>query len=189
MGWSRLQFDAEGCLLQPGGITLSLSAIAKGYAVDAVAGYLDSIGARHHLVEIGGELRGTGVRSALQPWWVGVELPAPDCTLRPTRVALHGLSIATSGDYRRFLTRRDERLPHTIDPRTRRPVSHQVASVTVLHPSCMWADAWATALMVLGAEDGMRLAEAENLAALLQWRDADGAWIEATSSTLRALEA
>lgn len=193
MGWHRLRLDADGRLVQPGGFVLNLSAIAKGFAVDAVSNHLHECGFASHLVEIGGELRGCGVKPDLQPWWIEVEPPAPDCDLPPVRIALNSLSVATSGDYRRFVSVNGKRLPHTIDPRTRRPVQHGLASVTVIHESCMWADAWSTALMVMGPEAGLACAEREGLAALLRWRapehaERDGAWSEAVSRSWVSLE-
>lgn len=190
-GWQRLGWVAEHRqLTQPGDCRLDLSAIAKGHAVDRVSALLRDSGLPHHLVEIGGELRGEGLKPSGQPWWVDLESPDPACPLPPTRVALHGLSVATSGDYRRWRTADDgRRLSHTLDPRTGAPVAHDVASVTVLHPSAMWADAWATALMVLGPQEGLSLAEAEGLAAL--WIERPGAtapaWRETLSPALRAL--
>jgi FAD:protein FMN transferase len=142
---------------------LDFSGIAKGHAVDAVAERLRGLGLRDFLAEIGGELRGEGIKPDGQPWWVDLE-PAPGTTAAPIRVALHGLAIATSGDYRRSFRHQGRDYAHTLDPRTGRPLANGVASVTVLHPSCMHADAWATALTVLGPE-GMKLAEREGLAA------------------------
>lgn len=139
---------------------LDLSGIAKGYAVDAVAARLRALGCTDFLIEIGGELAGAGIQPDGQPWWVDVEIP-PGVTLGPLRVALHGLAIATSGDYRRHAAHGS----HTIDPRTGRPLANNVASVTVLHASCMHADAWASALTVLGPEEGLALAASEGLAA------------------------
>ncbi|MCP3730541.1 FAD:protein FMN transferase [Sphingomonas sp. MG17] len=139
---------------------LDLSGIAKGYAVDAVAAILRALGCRDFLVEIGGELTGAGIQPDGQPWWVDVEAP-PGIAMLPLRVALHGLAIATSGDYRRTSAQGS----HTIDPRTGRPSANGVASVSVLHASCMLADAWASALTVLGPEAGMALAGREGLAA------------------------
>nr|WP_318781324.1 FAD:protein FMN transferase [Sphingomonas aliaeris] len=141
-----------------GGLSLDLSGIAKGYAVDAVADLLAASGIAHALVEIGGELVGRGVRPDGQPWWVDLEVP-PGLTLAPFRVALHGLAVATSGDYRRG--------EHTIDPRTGYPVVDPVASVSVIHRSALAADAWATALTVLGVHEGIAMAEREGLAARL----------------------
>ncbi|WP_448662023.1 FAD:protein FMN transferase [Sphingomonas sp. CJ20] len=144
-------------------VALDFSGIAKGHAVDAVAERLHGAGLSDFLVEIGGELRGEGIKPDGQPWWVDVE-PVPGIPTAPLRVALHGLSIATSGDYRRGFTQDGQRYAHTIDPRTGRPLANGVASVSVLHPRCMLADAWATALGVLGPA-GMALADREGLAA------------------------
>ncbi len=146
--------------------TLDFSGIAKGHAVDAVAERLLALGIADVLVEIGGELRGEGIKPDGQPWWVDVEAApgAPVAPVAPIRVALHGLSIATSGDYRRSFRHEGHDYAHTLDPRTGRPLANGVASVTVLHPSAMRADAWATALGVLGPE-GMALAAREGLAA------------------------
>jgi thiamine biosynthesis lipoprotein len=190
MGWSQPTLDPDGRLRQPGGIALDLSAIAKGFAVDALAAYLVACRLPHHLVEVGGELRGQGVKPDGQPWWVELESPAAGdeaCGLAPTRVALHGLAVATSGDYRRCYTHAGRQLSHTIDPRSRAPVAHGLASVTVLHAQCMLADAWSTALMVLGPRAGLALANAEGLAALLVWRQPGGGWGEAMSQAARSL--
>ena len=154
-GWQRLRHH-EGRLLQPGGLALDLSGIAKGHAVDAVAELLHDQGMAHALVEIGGELAGRGIRPDGDPWWVDLEDP-PGVSLPRLRVALHGLAVATSGDYRRGR--------HTIDPRTGRSVSNGLRSVSVIHASAMLADAWATALTVLGPEAGLALANREALAA------------------------
>ncbi|MDT8759441.1 FAD:protein FMN transferase [Sphingomonas psychrotolerans] len=145
------------------GAALDFSGIAKGYAVDAVAACLTGMGLEDFLVEIGGELRGAGIKPDGQPWWVDVEQP-PGAATMPIRVALHGLAIATSGDYRRQVEVAGRRYAHTLDPRTGAPLDNGVASVTVLHPECMYADAWATALTVLGPERGLAVAEREGLA-------------------------
>jgi thiamine biosynthesis lipoprotein len=138
-GWQRLTYDHENSrLLQPGGLRLDLSGIAKGYAVDALSALLRKRGCRHFLVEIGGELVGSGLRPDGDPWWVDLETPTVD--VPPLRIALHQLAVATSGDYVRGR--------HTIDPRSAVPVEHAMA-VSVLHRSAMLADAWATALSVL----------------------------------------
>jgi thiamine biosynthesis lipoprotein len=142
---------------------LDFSGIAKGFGVDHACDWLRTLGLRHFLLEVGGELRGEGVKPDGQPWWVDVQTP-PGVTMPPLRVALHGLAIATSGDYRRWLDAGGRRYSHTLDPRTGHPVQGDVRSVTVLHPSCMMADAWATAITVLGPDRGLALAERHRLA-------------------------
>jgi FAD:protein FMN transferase len=167
-GWQRLKVDTNAMRLQqPGGMELDLSAVAKGFAVDEVSRFMRSAGVQHHLVDIGGELRGVGMKPDGQPWWVDVQLP-PQCTgVMPSRIALHGLAVATSGDYLQGFGIGTRHYSHCIDPRSGQPVNNGVCSVTVLHTSCMEADAWSTALMVLGPEAGMAVAEAGQFA--VQW--------------------
>jgi thiamine biosynthesis lipoprotein len=116
-------------------------------------------------VEVGGELRGCGLKPDGQPWWVQLEEPDPASPGRGTVLALHGLSVATSGDYRRWFEHGGRRYSHTIDPRNGLPIRHGLACVTVVHASCMSADAWSTALGVLGPEAGPALANRLGLAA------------------------
>ncbi|MDG2535526.1 FAD:protein FMN transferase [Sphingomonas sp. HITSZ_GF] len=151
---------------------LDFSGIAKGHGVDRVAEMLRSMEIPDFLVEIGGELRGEGIKPDGQPWWVDLEA-VPGSRLAPLRAALHGLSVATSGDYRRSFAHAGRDYAHTLDPRTGRPLENRVASVTVLHSCCMLADAWATALSVLGP-DGMALAGRDGLAVHMVLRKGAG---------------
>lgn len=178
----RVVLDAAGRrALQPGHAQLDLSSIAKGFAVDALAATLERHGIHHYLVEVGGELRGAGLKPDGQPWWVALE-GVPDAgDGEPVVVALHGLSVATSGDYRRYFQHLGQRASHTLDPRTGRPIDNGVASVTVLHRDCMAADALSTALTVLGPQEGMRFAQQEGLAARFLVRR--GAGLEELCST------
>jgi thiamine biosynthesis lipoprotein len=173
-GWHRLSLDsAEQRIRQPGDLFLDLSSIAKGYAVDQIAALLEQQGLRHYLVEIGGELRGAGCKPDGMPWWVEVEVGDQSQSSR-TLLALHDCAVATSGDYRRYREADGRRYSHTIDPRTGFPIESDLASVTVLGVDCMHADAWATALHVLGLHAGLALAESHHLAALLVKRTASG---------------
>lgn len=189
--WRALQWQAASRRLhQPGGVRLDFSAIAKGYAVDRVSRRLSGMGLRHSLVEVGGELRGQGLRLGGQPWWVDLESPptAPgQDALATTRVALHGLCVATSGDYRRVYTHDGVRWPHTIDPRHGRPLANGLASVSVLHRQCLWADAWSTALTVLGREQGLALATVHGIAALFVQREPDGRLTESLTPAMKEL--
>lgn len=146
------------------GAALDLSGIAKGYGVDLVAEWLLGNGVRHFLLEVGGELRGEGIRPDGQPWWVDVEMP-PSSSIAPWRIALHDLSVATSGNYRRGFVADGRHYSHSFDPATGRPIVNGVSSVTVLHRECMMADGWATALTVLGPEAAISLADERDLAA------------------------
>ncbi len=170
-GWTRLERQGAA-LRQPGGLELDLSGIAKGYGVDAAFLALKALGVRHALVEIGGELRGEGVQPDGQPWWVEIETPPGMTASEPIVVALHGLSLATSGDYRRFRMDSGRRRSHTIDPRTGSPVEMAAASVSVLAETCMDADALCTVLMVLGPDAGLTWATERDVAAC--WRLRDG---------------
>lgn len=163
-------------------VTLDLCGIAKGYVVDCVSHLLTARGAPHHLVEIGGELRGNGVKPDGMPWWVELERPPGEEAGSATLAALYGLSIATSGDYRHFFERDGRRYAHTIDPATGRPVDGALASVTVLHRDCMRADAEATAIVVLGVDAGLAHAEAHGLAARVIERTAAGLVVRDTSA-------
>lgn len=184
---TKVQFDAVSRrLLQPGGAQLDLSSVAKGFAVDQLARCLEARGLHHYLVEVGGELRGGGLKPDGQPWWVALE-GVPDLAYdEETVVALHGLAVATSGDYRRHFQHAGWRASHTLDPRTGYPIRNGVASVTVIHRECMAADALSTALSVLGPDAGLALAERHHLAARFLIR-APGALQEVTSSAFRAM--
>lgn len=145
---------------------LDLSGIAKGYAVDLAAEWLLDIGVRHFLLEVGGEVRGEGIRPDGQPWWVDVEMP-PTSSIPPWRIALHDLSVATSGNYRRGFSAGGRHYSHSFDPATGRPIVSGVSSVTVLHRDCISADGWATALTVLGPEAAIALADEQGLPACI----------------------
>ncbi|MFZ2998170.1 FAD:protein FMN transferase [Sphingobium sp.] len=166
-------------------IALDFSGIAKGFAVDAVADTLRALEADNFLIEIGGELRGQGIKPDIQPWWVDVEAPT-GLSVPILRIALCGQSVATSGDYRRYRMEGARRLSHSIDPATQAPIDHGVASVTVLHERAMMADAWATAITVLGPDRGMALATRHGLAARLVMRD-DGRGMEHMTPALAAM--
>lgn len=170
-GWEHVRLDDDaGCAWQPGRIHLDLSSIAKGYGVDAAAQSLDGLGVANYLMEVGGELRARGHRPDGHPWRVAIEVPdgSDDHALA---LVLTERSIATSGDYRRYRDSGAGRYAHTIDPRTGRPAANAVASVTVVHQHCMRADALATALTVLGEQEGLDYAQRHALAALFIVRD------------------
>jgi FAD:protein FMN transferase len=138
---------------------LDLCGIAKGYAVDRMAHVLQKHGVRHALAALDGELRAVGGQSGGLAWSVALE--SPEVGRRAVRgvIELEDLAVATSGDYRHFLEVGGTRLAHTMDPRRWVPVNNGVASVTVLAPTCMQADAWATALLVAGPGEGLAMAQ------------------------------
>jgi thiamine biosynthesis lipoprotein len=146
-------------------LELDLGGIAKGYGVDLAASALDAAGAEHYMVEAGGEVRTRGVNANGQPWRIGIE--QPDAMPQRARfiVPLSGRAMATSGDYRNYFEAAGRRYSHEIDPRTGAPIDHRLCSVTVVAEDCMRADALATALLVLGPDRGVQLAESLGLAA------------------------
>ena len=172
VGYELLEIDRARSTLRKrhADLSVDLSAIAKGYAVDAVASLLAAAGWQDYLVEIGGELRGSGVGDHGGPWRVAIERPVPGTASLHRIIPLTNSAIATSGEYRNFYDRDGVRVSHTIDPRTGRPVTHRLASVSVVADRCAIADARATALEVLGPDDGYTLAVEEGWAALfLVW--------------------
>jgi len=153
------------------GLYIDLSAYAKGLAADEIAALLDKKGIANYLVEIGGDLRARGHNASNASWRVAIESPYQPGRAVEKIMHISDLSVATSGDYRNFFEFEGRRYSHTIDPRTGRPVAHNLASVTVLAEDAAKADALATALMVLGPEAGMAFAERESIAAYMLLRD------------------
>lgn len=188
--WRQLLLDeADGTLRQPGGLRLDLSAIAKGYGVDLAVRELQAQGVASALVEVGGELYGYGRKPDGQAWRVLVE-SAPDedaqAATPPRVLALDGRAVATSGDRWHRFEQDGQRYSHTLDPRSGVPIAASLAAVSVVAADAMRADAWATALSVLGADTGLACAEREGLAARFLLRD--GARVqERLSSAFAAL--
>lgn len=142
------------------GISCDFSAIAKGFGVDKVAEYLDSKGFKNYLVEIGGEIKTKGKNHKGKIWRVGIAAPDGSPSYKKV-LLLKNTSMATSGDYHNYFEKDGIRYSHTIDPTTGRPITHKLVSVTVIHTSCMKADALATAINVMGPEKGYKLAVKE----------------------------
>lgn len=140
---------------------LDCSAVAKGYGVDQVALMLDEKGIKNYMVEIGGEIAAKGVSQKKQPWRIGVTKPTDDSLSvnneLETVLQLTDIAMATSGNYRNFYYKDGKKYAHTIDPKTGKPVQHNVLSATVLAPSCARADAYATSFMVLGLEKAQEI--------------------------------
>lgn len=177
VGFEKLEFRTGAIRKKHPQVYVDLSAIAKGFAVDQVAEYLESQGVQTLMVEIGGEVRTKGRKSNGEPWKVGVDNPdARDRTLQKI-IPLVDLSVATSGDYRNYIEKEGKRYSHIIDPATAKPTRHNLASVTVIHRKCLVADALATALMVMGVEKGYQMAVQENLAVLFIFRE-DNRFVE-----------
>ena len=172
VGYRRIEIDrAEGTVAKVSRETvIDLSAIAKGYGVERVASDLVTLGITRSLVEVGGELKATGMIRGGGAWRVGIELPDESVRELYGTVELIDEAIATSGDYRNFQESEGVRYAHIIDPRTGWPIPFTGASVSVIHGNAAAADAWATALTVLGPVEGYDLAQREGIAALFVGR-------------------
>ncbi len=160
-------------LTKKGDQYVDLSAIAKGYGVDEVAALLEQHGIKDYLVEIGGELRASGVKPGNVDWRIAIESPVAGERDVERVVSVSDTGIATSGDYRNYFEENGQRFSHTIDPRTGRPITHKLASVTVLRPKCYEADALATTLMVLGDQAGPAFAKEHGIAAFFIIKQGD----------------
>ncbi|ELR65188.1 Thiamin biosynthesis lipoprotein ApbE [Photobacterium marinum] len=147
---------------------VDLSSIAKGFGVDVVADYFEQLNAADYLVEIGGELRLKGNNLEGTPWRIAIEKPTDDGSRAVQEIIEPGnMAVATSGDYRNYFEEDGVRYSHLINPKTCKPISNHVVSVTVLHPSSMTADAMATAFSVMGEKKTLELAKKEKLPVLL----------------------
>jgi FAD:protein FMN transferase len=166
-------------------LRLDLSAVAKGYAVDALAEVLEDQGINDYLVEIGGEMRVAGSRSDGAPWRIAIEQPLEGGRDIAASIPLARTGVATSGNYRNFYLEDGQRYVHTLDPVSGQPVRHKLASVTVLDPSCARADALATALLVLGEAAGRTFCEQHELAAYFLIHEQEGLAVYASPAFQR----
>lgn len=168
----KLELDrARGRVRKRGPLRLDLSGIAKGYGVDQMAHCLGRWGITRYLVGIDGEMRACGAKPGADPWTVAVEKPAYGVREVAGIMELRDTAIATSGDYRRWIEVAGQRYGHTMHPALQQPVLNRLAAVTVLAPTCMLADAWATALLVMGEDDGVNLARERGMDVLFVLRD------------------
>lgn len=174
VGQARLlDLDAQAPTLAKAdpAVGINLGAIAKGYGVDAVAETLQGFGIENYMVEIGGDLVTAGTNDKNEPWRIGIEKPETGAQAVQLVVPISDQGLATSGDYRNFFEHDGVRYSHILDPVTGRPITHNTTSVTVIAESAMLADAWATAMLVLGAETGSKVAETHKIAVFFISRD------------------
>ncbi|MGR8935111.1 MAG: FAD:protein FMN transferase [Gammaproteobacteria bacterium] len=189
VGMARVDVDTEKLLLrrQDPAIQIDMSSIAQGYTVAAVAKLLENRGIHNYLAEIGGEMRVKGTKADGEPWRIAIEKPTPFTREIQRIIEIHqknGTAVMTSGTYRNFFEENGRVYSHIIDPRTGRPVTHQLLSVTVLGDDPVWADAWGTALLCVGEKEAIEIAEKERLKALLIYREG-GEFKEAMSSAFQ----
>ena len=154
----RVQFDPPAIRKAIPEMYVDLSSIAKGYGVDKVSEYLLKLGLNNFMVEIGGEVRANGKNQNNEYWRIGISTPDNSGNIEKV-VQLNNQSMATSGDYHNYFMKNGKRYSHTIDPRTGYPITHNLASVSVITKTCMMADGYATALDVLGPGKGMLYAD------------------------------
>jgi thiamine biosynthesis lipoprotein len=187
-GSVAVELDARaGTIRRHAPVSLNLSGIAKGFGVDRAALALQRLGIDDFMVEVGGEIRTQGRNDRGQPWQLAIERPdaMPQRALR--LLPLQGKALATSGDYRNYFMHEGRRYSHEIDPTSATPVSHALASVSVVADDCMQADAWSTALFVLGPRRGYALAESLGLAAYFVLRQGGDRFDERPTPAFAAL--
>lgn len=168
VGYQKVEIDPVALTLrktQPD-VSCDLNAIAQGYTVDKLAADLDALGYVSYMVEVGGEVRTRGLNASGLPWQIGIEKPITTGRALEMTVSLKDMALSTSGDYRNYYERNGLRISHHIDPRTGRPVAYKLASVSVINKRCALADAYATALIVLGPDAGYQFAVKQDLPAL-----------------------
>lgn len=176
VGWDKLEIrsDPPSVRRLADGVAVDLSSIAQGFAVDEAAAVLDRLGVADYCLDLSGDIRTRGCNARGRPWQIAIESPREERVEAQRVVSISGMSLTTSGDYRNYFEEAGVRYSHIIDPRTGQPITHRLASVTVVDPSCTRADGWDTALLVAGPDAGFALAEREQLAALFIVRTRDG---------------
>jgi thiamine biosynthesis lipoprotein len=167
------------------GVSINLSAIAKGYGIDQLASMLTNMKINRYLIEIGGDLIVSGLNAEGKLWKIGVETPSSTKHSVQSILTIRDKAMATSGDYRNFFEQNGVRYSHIINPNTGRPIQHKTSSVTVLAKNAMLADGWATAMLAMGAEKGMVVANRYQLAVFFISNHED---ILTTSSSLKYKE-
>jgi thiamine biosynthesis lipoprotein len=187
--WRALRLDSVSGRVTKAlpGLAADLSGIAQGYGSDRAAEALERLGFEYYLVDVSGEIRTRGLGAGGEPWRVGIERPDSAPRQAHRIVPLSGRSLATSGDYRIFFEQEGRRYSHEIDPATGEPVAHRLASVSVLAADCTRADAWSTALFVLGPRQGPQLAESLGMAAHFIVRTPAGGYEDLSTPAFRAL--
>ncbi len=176
IGFQHLELDLGASRVRKGrAIEVDIAGVAQGYSVDELAKLLDAAGVADYLVEVGGELRVKGRSPRNTPWRIAIEQPVAAPGSVQQALLLGEGAVSTSGDYRDYFEKDGVRYSHTLDAATGRPISHRLASVTVVHPECGYADALSTAIMVLGPERGLELAEQQGLSVYLIVRSDDAA--------------
>lgn len=179
IGYRFVTLDADAqTVTRYADVFVDLSGIAKGFGVDQVVDYLRAQGLANFLVNIGGDLRASGVRNpgsadTQRHWRIGIEVPTDTQQIAQQILPIFNVAMLGSGDYRNYFEEDGVRYSHTINPQTGRPIAHRLAAVHVIMDNATEADAWATAFLVLGEENGLALANEQDIAAIFVYRDND----------------
>jgi FAD:protein FMN transferase len=178
VGMNRLEVDTSHPRLRKKDplLLIDLSSIAQGYTVGVLSRLLEQQGIQNYLVEVGGEMKVKGRKANGNHWRVAIEKPTPYTQEVERVLDIHqqaGTAIMTAGTYRNFFEDKGQSYSHILNPKTGRPVTHPLLSVTVLHEDPTWADAWDTALLCVGGQQARTIAETEHLKALLISREGE----------------
>jgi thiamine biosynthesis lipoprotein len=185
VGYQHLRIEGDQ-LCKDAAVEVDFNSIAAGYAVDTIAARLEALGIHDYLAEATGELKAAGKKLDGSPWRIALEEPRDDQQVAERIVAVDGFGLSTSGDYRNYFEQGGRRYSHTFDARTGAPVSHALASVTVIHPSALMADGLSTLLLILGPERGWDYAEKHDIGAFFVIR-ADTGFVTRTSQAFERI--
>ena len=185
VGYQHLRIEGDQ-LCKDAAVEVDFNSIAAGYAVDTIAAKLDAMGIHNYLAEATGELKAAGKKLDGSPWRIALEQPRDDQQVAERIIAVDGYGVSTSGDYRNYFLQDGRRYSHTFDAHTGTPVSHTLASVTVIHPSALMADGLSTLLLILGPERGWDYAETHNIGAFFVIR-ADTGFVIRTNQAFERL--
>ncbi|AHZ72568.1 ApbE-like lipoprotein [Pseudomonas mandelii JR-1] len=185
VGYQHLRIDRDQ-LCKDAAVEVDFNSIAAGYAVDTIAEKLEAMGIRSYLVEVTGELKAAGKKHDGSPWRIALEEPRDDRQVAERVIVVDGYGVSTSGDYRNYFEQDGRRYSHTFDARTGAPVSHTLASVTVINPSALMADGLSTLLLILGPERGWDYAEKHDIGAFFVIR-ADTGFVTRTNQAFERL--
>jgi thiamine biosynthesis lipoprotein len=178
VGMDKIAIEGDQLVKESPGVSVDVNAIAQGYSVDIVAEYLVAKGIENYMVEIGGEVKTRGRNPKAEVWKIGLDRPEygnvmPGMQMQAI-LKLNEKSLATSGNYRKFYEEDGIKYSHSIDPVTGYPVRHEILSATIIAESCMMADAYATACMVMGLEEAKEMLVREELDGYLIYGDLEG---------------
>ncbi|MVW87792.1 FAD:protein FMN transferase [Pseudomonas sp. PB101] len=185
VGHQHLRIEGDR-LCKDAAVEVDFNSIAAGYAVDTIAAKLEAMGIHDYLAEATGELKASGHKADGSPWRIALEEPRDDRQVAERVIAVDGFGLSTSGDYRNFFEQDGQRFSHTFDARSGAPVSHKLASVTVIHPSALMADGLSTLLLILGPERGWDYAEKHDIGAFFVIR-ADTGFVTRSSHAFERL--